>query len=221
MLVLIHSRLLNALPLKERLFVKKKLNTDNDLWHEFKEGNDKAFYLLYDQYADNLYKYGSHFSTNKEFVKDYIHDLFLDLFKYRKKLSETNNVQFYLFRSLRRIIHKEQDRTISFVNKERIYTQEENPVFSHEDCLIAAETKAEEYKVLNSAMKKLANRQREALSLKFEYDHSYTEISEIMDISVESARSIVYLALKELRKCIEHMGHTIQLLFFLSSFPYS
>ncbi len=203
--------------MKERLFIQKELHTDIDLWNQFKGGNDKAFYLLYDEYADNLYRYGSHFSKNKEFVKDSIHDLFLDLYKYRKKLSETNNVQFYLFRSLRRIIHKEQTRTISFVNRERIDTPEENPVFSHEDYLIAAETKAEEYKVLNAAMKELTNRQREALSLKFEHDHSYAEISEIMDISVESARSLIYLALKELRKCIENKGHTIQLLFFLSS----
>ena len=207
--------------MKERLFVQKELHTDIDLWHQFKEGNDKAFYLLYDQYADNLYKYGSHFSKNKEFIKDCIHDLFLDLYKYRKKLSETNNVQFYLFRSLRRIIHKEQTRTISFVNKESIYTPEDNPVFSHEDYLIAAETKAEGYKALNFAMKKLTGRQREALSLKFVHDHSYAEISEIMGISIESARSLIYLALKELRKCIEHKGHTIQLFFFLSSFPYS
>jgi len=203
------------------LFVKKELHTDIDLWHEFKEGNDKAFYLLYDEYVDNLYRYGSHFSKNKEFVKDCIHDLFLDLYKYRKKLSETNNIQFYLFRSLRRIIHREQTRTVTFVDWERIYTPEDNPVFSHEDYLIAVETKAEEYKVLNSAMKKLTGRQREALSLKFEHDHSYAEISEIMDISVESARSLIYLALKELRKCIENKGNTIQLLFFLSNFPYS
>ena len=207
--------------MKERLFIQKELHTDIDLWNQFKVGNDKAFYLLYDEYADNLYRYGSHFSKDKEFIKDCIHDLFLDLYKYRKKLSETNNVQFYLFRSLRRIIHKEQIRTISFVNKERIYTPEENPVFSHEDYLIAAETKAEEYEVLNSAMKKLTGRQREALSLKFEHGHSYAEISEIMGISVESSRSIIYLALKELRKCIENKGHTIQLFFFLSSFPYS
>ncbi|MCX6222337.1 MAG: sigma-70 family RNA polymerase sigma factor [Bacteroidia bacterium] len=195
---------------------------ENDhLWRQFKEGSEHAFYLLYDQYADKLYKYGIHFSKDKDFVKDCIHDLFLDLYKYRIKLSETNNVQFYLFRSLRRIIHKERARVIPFVRNERSYTAKEMPVFSHEDYLIATETKAEEYKALNAAMKKLTDRQREGLSLKFEHDHTYFEIAEIMGISVESTRSIIYLALKQLRKSIDVKGSSIQLLIFLSHSSYS
>lgn len=189
---------------------------NNHLWRQFIEGSNQAFYLLYDRYADMLYRYGIHFSDDKDFVKDCIHDLFLDLYKYRKKLSETTNVQFYLFRSLRRIIHKESVRVLPFVRNERNYTANEMPVFSHEDNLIAIETKAEEYKALNAAMKKLTDRQREGLSLKFEHDHTYSEIAEIMGISVESARSNIYLALKQLRKSIDVKGNSIQLLIFLS-----
>ncbi|MCK9413424.1 MAG: sigma-70 family RNA polymerase sigma factor [Prolixibacteraceae bacterium] len=195
---------------------------ENDhLWRQFIEGSDQAFYLLYDQYADKLYKYGIHFSDDKDFIKDCIHDLFLDLHKYRKKLSETTNVQFYLFRSLRRIIHKEHVRVLPIVRTERDYTVNEMPVFSHEDYLIATETKTEVYRALNAAMKKLTDRQREGLSLKFEHDHTYSEISEIMGISVESTRSIIYLALKQLRKSIDVKGNSIQLLIFLSHSPCS
>jgi RNA polymerase sigma factor (sigma-70 family) len=194
---------------------------DEYLWKQFKEGNEHAYYLLYDRYADKLYKYGIHFSDDKDFIKDCIHDLFLDLHKYRLKLSETNNVKFYLFRSLRRIIHKEHVRVQPFVRNEKNYTANEMPVFSHEDYLIATETKTEEYKALNTAMKRLTDRQREGLSLKFEHDHTYSEISEIMGISVESARSIIYLALKQLRNSIDVKGNSIQLLIFLSHTPRS
>ena len=190
---------------------------ENDhLWRQFKEGSDQAFYLLYDLYADKLYRYGIHFSDDKDFIKDCIHDLFLNLHKYRLKISETTNVQFYLFRSLRRIIHKERVRGLPFVRNARSYTLNEMPVFSHEDYLIAAETKTEENNALNAAMKKLSHRQREGLSLKFEHDHTYAEISEIMGISVESARSIIYLALKQLRNSIDVKGNSIQLLIFLA-----
>ena len=65
-------------------------------------------------------------------------------------------------------------------------------------------------------MKTLSNRQREGLSLKFEHNHTYPEIAEIMGISIESARTMIYRALKDLRKCIESNGLSIQLLFFLS-----
>jgi len=62
-------------------------------------------------------------------------------------------------------------------------------------------------------MKSLSNRQREGLSLKFEHNCSYAEIAEIMGVTIESARTIIYRALKELRKCFEHKIITIQLLF--------
>ena len=198
------------------MFMQEALKDDNNLWRRFKDGNDHAFYRLYDQYADNLYKYGSHFSKDKDFIRDCIHDLFLDLYKYREKLSETDNVQFYLYRSLRRIIHKEQVKVIPLVYNEMISSPNDNLDLSYEDWLIAGETEAEDHKVLHDAMKTLSNRQREALSLKFEHERSYTEIAEIMDISVESARTIIYRALKELRKCVEDKRLSIQLLFFLS-----
>lgn len=196
--------------------IRTNLIGDDNLWTLFKEGNEIAFYLLYDQYADNLYKYGIRFSKDKEFIKDCIHDLFLDLYKYRNKLSETDSVKFYLFRSLRRLIHKEQVKLIPFVLDKLNLSSIESPVFSHEDYLISVETENENHKALNDAVKTLSSRQREGLSLKFEHNHTYSEIAEIMGISITSARTIIYRALKDLRKCIDKKGLVIQLLFFLS-----
>ena len=200
--------------------MRKALKEEDNFWKRFKEGDDHAFYHLYDQYADNLYKYGSHFSKDKDFIKDCIHDLFLELYKYRKKLSETDSVQFYLYRSLRRIIHKEHVKVIPLIYDEMNYSQNNNQDLSCEDRLIAEETEAEDHKVLHDAMKALSNRQREALSLKFEHGRPYPEIAEILGISVESARTIIYRALKELRKSIEDKSLSIQLLFFLSHYPH-
>ena len=196
--------------------MQKDLKVNDNLWERFKEGNDHAFYLLYDLYADGLYKYGIHFSKDKDFIKDCIHDLFLDIYKYRKKLSHTENVRFYLFRSLRRIRHKEQAKIIPLSYSETYNYPNDTPIFSHEDYLISLETEIEDHKHLNDAMKTLSNRQREGLSLKFEHSHSYAEIAEILGISVESSRTIIYRALKELRKCLESKGVSIHLLFILS-----
>lgn len=211
----------NSILAKDMSSLQEELNVEDHLWKSFIAGDDVSFYTLYDRYADKLYRYGSHFSKDKELVKDCIHDLFLELHKYRKNLSETSNVQFYLFRSLRRILYKEQVKVIPIIVNENIYSSDDHPVFSHEYYLIAEETKQEEYKALNSAMKKLTNRQREGLSLKFEHGHSYAEIAEIMGVSIESARSVIYLALKELLKCLEEKGHTIQLLLLLVRYSHS
>ncbi len=193
----------------------EKFKTDDVLWQQFKEGSQDAFYRLYDQFADSLFRYGSHYSRDKEFIKDCIHDLFLDLYKYRKKLSGTDNVQFYLFRSLRRIIHKEQVKLIPFVLHEMIGSPNNNTDQSNEDYIIATETETENSMLLKMALSKLSKRQRIGLSLKFEHDLSYPEIAEILGISVESSRTIIYRALKELRKSMEHKSPMFQLLFLL------
>lgn len=193
----------------------KHVEEEEILWTRFREGDDRAFYRLYDLYVDNLYKYGSNFSRDKDLIKDCIQDLFLNLYKYRKRISATDNIQFYLYRSLRRIIHKELNKLIPLHHDDRIISLRDSQDISYEDCLIVAETEEEDRRKLYSALNKLSDRQREALSLKFEQDLPYSEIAVIMDISVESARTIIYRSIKEIRKCVEKKG-LVQLMFLFS-----
>jgi RNA polymerase sigma factor (sigma-70 family) len=196
--------------------MKKELNKDYYLWKSFKEGSEDSFYKLYDEYSDVLYRFGMHFSKDKEFIKDCIHDLFLDLYKYRDKLSLTYNIQFYLARSLRRKIHQAQIKPIPLIYESAIISLADNHVLTFEDTIIASESEDENNRLLRKALKKLTDRQREGLSLKFEQNLTYPEIAEILEMSVESARTSIYRALKILRKSIQNDKSSIQLLFFLS-----
>jgi RNA polymerase sigma factor (sigma-70 family) len=182
---------------------QKDLNKDYYLWKSFKEGSDDSFGELYDQYADGLYRYGMHFSRDKDFIRDCIHDLFLDLYKYRDRLSMTDSIRFYLLRSLRRKINQGQIKTINFIYDNNIMSSNDNQVPAFEDSIIASETEEENNRLLRKAMEKLTDRQREALSLKFEHNRTYPEIAEILDMTVESARTSMYRALKMLRESIQ------------------
>jgi len=193
------------------------------LWERFKNGDNDAFYSIYDQYFDSLYSYGLYFTSDKDLIKDCIHDLFLDLYKYRKRLSKTDNILFYLLRSLRRLIHKEISRGNALLTDEAIILQYDTPIMPLEDEIITEEIQKEYFKVLTEAMKGLSKRQQEALSLKFQHNLTYSEIADTLDISVESARTIIYRALKELRKSLKENKKFGSLLLFLflrkSSFP--
>jgi RNA polymerase sigma factor (sigma-70 family) len=192
---------------------KREFDKDYFLWERFKKGDNKAFFSIYDQFFDTLFNYGLHFSRDKDLIKDCIHDLFLDLYKYREKLSEIDNIRFYLLRSLRRLIHKEKSRKISALRGEQILMQNDIPQMAFEDNLIAIETESENNRVLGEVMKVLSDRQREGLLLKFEQNLSYKEIAYILGISVESARTSVYRALKDLRKALKKKGFSMQVLF--------
>lgn len=192
------------------------VKNDFYIWKSFIAGSDDSFYQLYEKYFDVLYQFGIQFSKDKEFIKDCIHDLFLDLYKYRSNLSETDNIKFYLLRSFRRKIHSEKLKIQPFLYDYNLPDFTQNQVSSFEDTLISSENKKENIQMLNEAMKRLTDRQREGLSLKFVQNLSYPEIAEMLDVSVESARTSIYRSLKILRQAISDEYTSIQLLFFLS-----
>jgi RNA polymerase sigma factor (sigma-70 family) len=197
----------------------KEYNKDYFLWHRFKEGDENAFYLLYDQYADALYSFGKCFLKDHDLIKDCIHDLFLDLYKYKGQLSDTDNIRFYLFRSLRRKLFKKQQKFSSFPFNDKILLNQTDVVPAYEDTLIEEEITTKNHRLLQLAMKSLTIKQRKVLSLHFEQDLSYSEIAELFDISIESVRTLVYRSLKILRGILNNEDQTtLQLLTILFHF---
>lgn len=191
--------------------MRDEFDKDYFLWQQFKKGDEDAFYHLYDRHIDVLYRFGCQYTRDKDLIKDCIHDLFLDLYKYKERLSDTNNIRFYLFSALRHKIHREKARN-QFID---IESPADQPVLSFEDSLIASETEEENFRILNQVLNALTDRQREALFLKFKNNLTYPEIAQILGVTVESARTIVYRSLKELRECLNENSHSIHLLFFL------
>ncbi|MGQ8338715.1 RNA polymerase sigma factor [Sunxiuqinia sp. A32] len=180
-----------------------EMNDDYQLWERFKKGDREAFYHLYDSYVDVLYGFGKQFSKDSEFVKDCIHDLFLDLHKYRKKLGRTDSIKLYLLKSLRRKIQFGKIKH-EFVGMDDTF--ESMPLFqatTHEQTIIESENKEFKSEKLSQAVNKLTDQQQAILYLKFEQDLPYDEIANILDISVESARTSVYRIIKTLRKSLK------------------
>ena len=133
---------------------------------------------------------------------DCIHDLFVDLYKYRKKLSKTDSVKYYLFKSLKRKINKKYHRKIIPVAMDfdfPITTTQKSYTKSHEEEIIKGERISEKNVKLSNALSTLTKKQRKGLYLRFNQQRSYEEISEIMGVSVQTARTTIYRALKSLR----------------------
>ncbi len=86
------------------------------LWDDFVAGNDVAYKTIYNTHLQSLYKFGLHFTRNEDLIQDCVHDLFIDLHRYRSRLKKTNNIKLYLFISLKRKI-------IRALGKERRYMQ--------------------------------------------------------------------------------------------------
>lgn len=169
------------------------------LWTKLKSGDVGAMGDLYDLYVDELFAYGMQFSSNKSHVMDAVHDLFLNLYKYRQNLADTNNVTFYLFRSLKNNLLKTKTQNLSFIS---FSVEEEWFHFdsSIEDDLCAQEFENERAYKLAKAITTLSKKQRKALFLRFTEERSYEEVATIMNVSIQTSRTLIYRAIKTLRR---------------------
>ncbi|GMQ28150.1 sigma-70 family RNA polymerase sigma factor [Algoriphagus confluentis] len=169
------------------------------IWDLFRNGNESAFIHIYQNYFEVLYSYGKKFCSKTDLVKDCIQDLFIHLRKNRSQLGPTDSIKFYLFKSLRRRILKEDIHGYASLDleSESKYFQF---VFSHEQILIEEEIDSVTREKLNKAIATLSPRRKEIIYYFFYEGMSYLEIKEIMGLeNIKSARNLLYQSLGFLR----------------------
>lgn len=200
---------------------KSKSELPNELetiiWEKLKLGDTTALGELYDLYIDVLFSYGIQQSRDKGYIMDCIHDVFLDLYRYRANLAKTDNIKFYLFKSLKRKINKKYHRKIIPIQKDSSFpnnTVLENSVGSYEDDIILSEHTVERSCRLQVALNTLTKKQKKGLFLRFNQDRPYEEIADIMNVSIPTARTTIYRALKILRKHSFSLLILIKITFF-------
>lgn len=177
------------------------MKPDKKIWDDFRKGENYALSHIYFQHVQMLYRYGKKFSNDDELIKDTIQDLFFDLIRTRKNLSETDNIGFYLMASFRRKLAKSINKKIPL---EYSGDQELNAeiVYSAEHDLIGREELSQREKAVKKALAELSPRQREILYYKFTCNFDYDQICEIMKLQYDSARKQVSRALKAMKEIL-------------------
>ena len=184
-------------------------------WINFIHGDEKAFASIYNEYVDDLFMFGVKFHSDKDIVLDCIHDLFVNIFN-NPKISKQVEIRFYLFSALRRRLLKVKKENSKF-------TEEEIPdnlvqISSPEFEWIKKEAETINVHTLKRHIEKLPKRQREVLFLRYYMDFSYEEISSIMNVSVESCRTLSYRAIKQLKLTLYPFEISTILLLYFKSF---
>ncbi len=177
---------------------KSSTNTDILLWDLFRKGDKQAFSMIYNLHIRALYGYGLKLSADSCFVMDCIHDLFIDLSNSKKSLSDTNNIRFYLIRSLKnKIIRKKKYKDHQ--------TTGEYPFFleaSGNEKFEDSESVKMKRIYLRNAINELPARQKEVIYLRYIHGFNNDEIAKIMDINYQVVRNTLCKAIENLRKSI-------------------
>lgn len=170
---------------------------DSILWSQLKAGDKNALEQIYRDHAAALIKYGRKFSADGQLVEDCLQDLFIELWKNREGLGNTDAIRKYLLVSLRRKI-------IRALGHSRIVGQE--PEEHHFTAVfdIESQWEMEEWdnarrKQLQQALESLSKRQQEVLYLKYFMEMDYAQIGEIMELNYQSARNLAHRALEAIR----------------------
>lgn len=172
-------------------------------WQAFKKGDKQAFARIYRSYVSQLLNYGYKVTSDRTLIEDSIQDLFFELWQNKARLSDTTSIRFYLFKALRYKIVRNVKANEWFMT-EYLESQEENDVdFSHERYLIELEVQSSQVTHLKELIRKLPQRQQEAVNLRYYHDFSNEEIAHIMGVNYQSACKFIYTALKNLKSNLQ------------------
>ncbi len=177
---------------------KQELIDDHTLWDEFRDGNHRAFAVIYSNFFPALYNYGKKFTTHTILVEECVQQLFVELWQSRQNLSAIHSIKPYLYKSFRRKLLKnlKQHTSSTYID---MHTQQFMVDISREEEILNAERTDRQAQILSEAIKKLSDKQREVIFLKFYDKLSYSEISTIMNCDTKVAYDLVFNGIKRLR----------------------
>ena len=169
-------------------------------WHDFIEGDLNALSVIFLQYAKGLVSYGMKICRDEELVKDSIQEVFIQLIQKRHKLKRNLNIKGLVYRLLR----NQMFDAIKLINRSKridnlIFNTSSGFELDAEHLLISLEEEIKKNSLLTAAIDQLSSHQKEIMFLKYSDDFSYEQISEVMGISIASARTLIYRTLKQMK----------------------
>ena len=195
---------------------------DTTLWHLLIQGDRKALEVIYQRYYVLLLNYGLKCTSDRELIKDCIHDLFVYLYHNTRISIEGITVRAYLLRALKnslfnKLVGLERERDSLDTSSFEIPTDEDlfEQMFPQNDRDFALA------QYLLKAIVQLPPRQKTALYLRYVKELSHKEIAAIMEINEQSSMNLTNRALLKLRSLMGRDGMTLgvcQTILLLKSF---
>jgi RNA polymerase sigma-70 factor (ECF subfamily) len=183
-------------------------NREAAIWMSFKSGNKDAFNYVFNSYIKVLYAYGEKITKDKALVQDCIQDLFIELWKRKSALSDTDSIKYYLFKSLRRRIVRKLAGNFNFLRISKLTDDFNFAIeFSHENKLVNEQLAEDRKKIVAKSLEKLSNRQREAIYLKFYQKLSSQEIADTMEIDINSLYNLISKSIEILRASLKNSNN--------------
>ena len=171
--------------------------SDSEIWDLYRSGDQDAYNILIKRYTKPLIIYGFRVSQDRDFAKDCVQEVFLDLWKKRERINAVQAVKAYLFKCVRFKIFR--DRSL-WKDNEVIEDNNQFAVeFNIETKLIEDADLRELSLKIKNILNSLPPRQQEVMYLRFFENLTLDQISEAMNISKQSVNNLLQKAYKNFR----------------------
>lgn len=159
-------------------------------------GNQRAFTELFDSYYKQLGEYVYKLTESIEVTEEIVQDVFIKIWLKREMLVDLDNFSYYLF-----ILSKNQ--TLNHLRKkanDKVRQLEWLKQFEEESYIMNDDSIIEEYRVLiDKAIEKLPPQQKKVYKMSREERLKQEEIAKILNISPETVKKHIKLALRSIK----------------------
>ncbi len=176
------------------------MSTQN-LWQKVKKGNIRAFEILYKCYFPSLCLYSYGLIPDEELVKEIVNDVFLKIWDKRTEIDIQYGIKPYLFRCVHNacLDHRRLKKNIKQYQTIDISDKIRELADPDEDYLLQQIALKKLEEDVTFSIDQLPARCKEIFILSRYELLSYTEISEKLNISVNTVKTQISRALDSLR----------------------
>ena len=164
------------------------------------EGDAKSFESLFKAYCQNLIYFARRYVFDKQTAENIVQDIFVRIWTNRQNLDSTKSIKTYLFtaknESLKYLRHADVENKNNQIEVDRIEDTE--------NAYDRVEQK-EIYEDLNEAVNSLPEKCAEIFRMSKFDKLKYSEIAEVLNISVKTVETQMGRALKKLRENLKYL----------------
>lgn len=174
-----------------------------------KQGDQRAFAVLYDLFAPDLISFIAKKIANSETAEDILHDLFISVWRNREMIDEIESLPAYLFSSCRYLI------LAQYRQEMKIKLTHDFEHLEFEDETIPIEDQLYYRYIIDIVTKEIENlpdKCKAVFKLSREYYLSNKEIAYKLNISESTVEKHINKAIRHLRTATSHLFHFV--LFF-------
>ena len=183
-------------------------DADVELMLRVKDGDEKAFAELFNRHAPRLVAYGDRFFHNRAIAEEVAQEVFLRLWRARKKYRPRARFTTWLYTIATRVCLNELRRR-RHRPRQRAGGEEVDPPDNHADPGQVAQARQVAER-LQAAADALPERQRAALWLVRLNGFSYRQVADILGMSQPAVKAALFRATEAIRQALARQDRRLE-----------